>query len=106
MAMCTGEGMTPGEPVLQAQLLGTRNDRAFDRGDVGDHGSWLQMWNDSLELRDIGGGWRGQHQEIGGARDIDGAGWRIVEGALLSGQRPLCRFRRPTYDRDSPGPRA
>ena len=98
--------MTPGKAVPQAQLLGTRDDRPLDRADIGGHGPRSQMCDDGVELGDVRSGWSGEHQEIGDARDIDRTGWRIVEGAVLGGQRPFRRFGRPTYDRDSPEPRA
>src|SRR6266705_681135 len=104
MAMGAREGMTPGKAVLQSQLLGTRDDRPLDRADVGDYGPRFQMCDDGVELRDVRSGWRGEHQEIGGARDINGTGWRIVEGAVLGRQRPFCRFGRPAYDGDAGSP--
>src|SRR5256885_774946 len=99
-----GEGVAAGEARSQAQLLGPRHDRPLDRAHVGDHRAGGDVRQQRLEQRQVGGGRRSEHQQLGGAGDIGRTRGRIVDRAALRGRSALRRIGRPAEHGGDPGP--
>jgi plasmid replication initiation protein len=59
------------------------------------------MWDDGVELGDVGGGGCGEDEKIGDPRHVAGVGRGVIERSLLRSQRALGRLGGPSHHHDS-----
>src|SRR5437016_2403070 len=89
------ERVAAGEAGPYAQPVRPSDDRPLHGAYVGDQRAGADVWLEADEQLEVGGGRRGEHQQLDGACHVHGAGRRVVDRALARRRDPLGGLGRP-----------